>query len=152
MDDKIIERFHTRYKAGEPDECWLWTAASDGEYGQFRMGDRKLLAHRVAYTLAFGPIPNGLCVLHHCDVRRCVNPAHHFLGTKGDNNRDRHKKGRTASGTHIKQSKLNPNIVQSLRERYAAGDVSQRKLAAEYGVTQACIGYIIRRKTWRHVA
>lgn len=81
-------------------ECWPWTgAASDEGYGRFLLNGRNggyVMAHRYAWEQANGPIPDGLFVLHRCDNPRCVNPWHLFLGTKGDNNRDRAAKGRSA--------------------------------------------------------
>lgn len=80
--------------------CWLWTERLSHGYGTITVGGRKgkaQKAHRVAWTLGVGPIPDGQFVLHRCDVRNCVNyEAHLFLGTKGDNNRDRAEKGRSA--------------------------------------------------------
>jgi hypothetical protein len=74
-----------------PSGCWEWTRArSHDGYGVYK----KLRAHRVAYELAFGPIPDGLSVLHHCDNPPCVNPARLFLGTQSDNMRDCYRKGR----------------------------------------------------------
>lgn len=57
--------------------CWLWmkSTASHG-YGQTWDGTTVRLAHRVAWTLAVGPIPEGLTIDHECRNRRCCNPAH----------------------------------------------------------------------------
>ena len=92
--------------SGGADACWLWQASRLGDYGQFvatkpgaltsRGKDQAhLYAHRVAWVIANGrPIPDGLMVLHRCDVPMCVNPAHLFLGTQLDNMRDCKAKGR----------------------------------------------------------
>ncbi len=78
--------------------CLLWVGALDrGGYGVIRIGGRRgntLKAHRVAWTEANGPIPAGLFVCHSCDVRNCIEPAHLWLGTQADNNRDMFAKGR----------------------------------------------------------
>ena len=75
--------------------CWLWTAATTiYGYGQFFFNGRLEGAHRVSWRLHIGEIPDGRCVLHRCDVPRCVNPAHLFLGTKRDNALDSVRKGR----------------------------------------------------------
>lgn len=76
--------------------CWLWTASlrPGSGYGQLRVGRTIAFAHRIAYELFVGLIPNGLYVCHHCDVKQCVNPDHLFLGTAKDNTQDMIRKGR----------------------------------------------------------
>lgn len=83
--------------------CWLWGGSEGTQgYGQFgvRVGGKSMpkLAHRVAWALYRGPIPDGICVLHRCDVRLCVNPDHLFLGSVPDNQRDMARKGRGTKG------------------------------------------------------
>lgn len=80
-------------------ECWLWTGAPNSAgYGMVGEGpagaDRKILAHRLAWEIHFGPIPEGMFVCHHCDTPLCVRPDHLFLGTHTDNMRDMAAKGR----------------------------------------------------------
>lgn len=75
--------------------CYLWAGAViRAGYGKLGRRGRTLSAHRYFWEEENGPIPNGLHVLHKCDVRNCVNPDHMFLGTHGDNMRDMFAKGR----------------------------------------------------------
>ena len=75
--------------------CIEWTGCIlRNGYGQLEIKGKKWLAHRWAWTQAHGPIPEGLCVCHTCDVRHCINPEHLFLGTHADNAHDRDAKGR----------------------------------------------------------
>lgn len=79
--------------------CWLYTGSkSHNGYGHFRIGRKTFRAHRIAWELAFGAIPEGVRVLHTCDQRACVNPEHLFLGTQLDNMADCKAKGRNARG------------------------------------------------------
>jgi len=101
----ITARYWPKVKIAGPDDCWLWIAKARIGYNKtfpgygsiigFRNGKKQpLYAHRVAWELTYGPIPDGLSVLHRCDVSLCCNPAHLFLGTQTDNMRDAFQKGR----------------------------------------------------------
>lgn len=85
----LAERFWSRVdRSGGPDACWPWTlSVRDRGYGYFKSEVGRNLAHRFAYELAHGPIPEGLDVLHHCGVRGCCNPAHLWVDTRPDNER-----------------------------------------------------------------
>lgn len=87
------ERFWAHVAQSEG--CWEWQASVFRTgYGQFRDGGRSMRAHRVAWELVNGPIPEGLHVCHRCDNRKCVRPDHLFLGTRSDNMQDMSAKGR----------------------------------------------------------
>lgn len=137
--------------------CWVWTAATNrGGYGVFGIiRTVNNLAHRVAWQLEHGGIPEGMCVCHHCDNPPCVRPDHMYLGTLIENNEDMARKGRqklppALRGNQISTCKLTPNDVMKIRADHAAG-VGQGALATEMGVTQANISQIVRCKTWKYV-
>ena len=87
--------FWENVAVGDPNDCWEWEASSGyNGYGQYRHNGKMTGAHRVAWNLTHGTIPDGLQVLHHCDNPSCVNPAHLWLGTQRDNIHDMIRKGR----------------------------------------------------------
>lgn len=91
-----------KHVSPQEDGCWQWTGRiRDGGYGRMKLNGKETRAHRVSWLIHKGDIPNGLCVLHRCDNRLCVNPKHLFLGTRRDNYEDMKKKGRHSHGeTH----------------------------------------------------
>jgi len=97
--DDLDKRFRKKVRVAGGDECWEWTGGrfSNG-YGVYWSRDHQgaMRAHRFVFMRMIGPIPDGLFVLHRCDMPTCVNPRHLFLGTQATNMRDRHRKGRTA--------------------------------------------------------
>lgn len=107
-----------------------------------------MVASRAAFIAWIGPLMPGEVVCHRYDNRRCINPAHLFAGTRADNNADAKAKRRIANGARIGTAKLTDDDVARIRSRYAAGGVTQRALAHEFGVTQQLISHIARRTRW----
>lgn len=143
------------------DGCWLWLAGSSGGYGRYRFKGHNLSAHRVSFLLVHGEIPPGMCVCHRCDTPLCVRPDHLFLGSKADNNADRHAKGRSknlfapgqdhphtkCSGEKSWFAKLSDRDVSEIRARRGRGEL-HREIAASFGVNPATISRIARG-IWR---
>jgi hypothetical protein len=161
----LEERFWAKVDIRSVDECWPWTAAlHKGGYGKFQIKTRTtVLAHRVAWELTNGPIPEGMCVCHRCDNRPCCNPAHHFLGTSAENTADKTAKGRCASlpGELSPTSKLKAADVRFIRERWdldahkrmrnriPEGALSLEAMARLFGVSRGLIWLVVARKSWK---
>ena len=160
MEQKYIDLFWR--KVDKSGNCWLWKGAkTDKGYGVAWDGRHTQKAHRVSFMLSNGYMPD-LCVLHRCDVPGCVNPSHLFLGTRADNNRDMHAKGRHATkeafqnGNHKRgeihhASKVTAEKVRQMRSEYAAGGTSYSRLAKKYSLSLSSAYRIVNCRRWKHV-
>ncbi len=139
----VSERFWA--KVDTSGECWLWTACTkrDG-YGRIWHRGKVAIAHRVAWELERGPIPEGLFVCHHCDNHRCVRPDHLFLGTQADNLQDMTAKGRRAVGERLPQTRLTDAQIAEMRRLYRSGGMLQRQIAHQFGTYQGHVSAVVR--------
>lgn len=112
---------------------WQSTLHRDG-YGKFWFEGKQVPAHRMAYQLFRGEIPEGMLVCHTCDNKKCVNPEHLFLGTHSDNVRDMVKKFR-----HWGRRKLTEVEVVEIRRLIQEGGLSQAEIGNMFGVSQITI-------------
>lgn len=129
--------------------CWNWTAATNAAgYGVLALGGKyggSGLAHRVAYQLFNGPIPDAHLVCHACDNPSCVNPDHLFTGTHQANMDDMVAKTRHAHGA-TSYAKLTIEQVRAIK----TDTRSQSAIAADYGLSQQHVSDLKLGKRWRH--
>lgn len=146
----LPERFWA--KVNKTEGCWLWTASENGYgYGQIGTGPKRTnRAHVVSWILNKGPIPDGLCVLHRCDIRRCVNPDHLWLGTRDDNNKDAVEKRRNAFGEKHGHCKLTVENIKEIRKLRKTG-MAYRQISKLFPVNTIQIFRICNLQRWAHV-
>lgn len=177
------ERFWSRVNKDGPTQshmdsaCWEWTGPLHAGYGHFSIRKERMPAHRASWRLNRGPIPAGMKILHGCDYRACVNPAHLRVGTTQDNVADRVARGRSAFGSangsirfperrpsgdrNINRS--NPEVAcrgeRHGRSKLTEADVLairasslfQREIAQLFGISRGAVCSIRSGKNWRHV-
>ncbi len=147
----ISVRFWKRVK--KTSGCWLWLGTGvPAGYGHMKDANRRnVYVHRVSWEIHFGPIPDGLFVLHDCDNPSCVRPDHLFLGTNADNMKDCSRKGRTkgccVQSWHGEKSPVSRLTWGAIREIRSSSD-SLSVLAARYGVTKGSVWKVVKGYTW----
>ncbi len=150
---KLEGRFWERVDKTCSSGCWNWTGYRNPDgYGTFYASKKNLLAHRVSYIISYGEIPEGKCALHRCDNRKCVNPAHLFLGTRADNMADKVRKGRQSRGADLPQTRIGEIDIVTIRDWVTVPCVTTTAVAKAYGVSQPHVSQIVLRKKWAHVA
>ena len=147
------ERFWTKVDRRGVYECWEWTGGRTGNgYGALDIDGKMRTVHRLSFGIHYGDIPDGLCVLHHCDNPPCVNPQHLFAGTVSDNAVDMIRKGRgnRPFGERHHSAKLtDAQVLEILLIKPVSG--YQSTIARKFGVSQVTISDIRSRKTWKHL-
>lgn len=151
IQDRLWEK--TLHQLG-PDVCWPWLGPRMRQgYGSIwiRHGVTAL-THRVAWELTYGPIPDGLCVMHTCDNPPCCNPAHLRLGTVADNNADKQAKGRakSARGELNGHARITEGDVLEMRARRRAGEPN-KSIAQSFGVPYYVVWGAVTGRTWKHL-
>lgn len=138
----MAKRFWQKVAIDKLDECWLWTAnlvnrnKVNQHYGRFRFRGKKEVASRVSYYFAYGPFPAELDVLHTCDIPRCVNPTHLFLGNAKVNGEDMVRKGRSPAGDKHGRAKLDEALALAIYQSATSHQFpSLQATANHFGVT-----------------
>lgn len=180
---RVLERFTQFLRLYPADACWEWQGYRvEKGYGQFGYGRIGVVcrAHRVAYHLFRGVIPEGLQVLHSCDNPACVNPAHLHLGTDADNKREAVERRRMSQGgdhwmrkypervlrgkdhpwrRHPEKipvgeatsgARLTDSAVLEIRRLWGSG-ASSVVLADRFGVSAATIADAATGRCWKHL-
>lgn len=149
--DRVIKSIN-KHSSG----CWIWGKSIRNGYGQISMNGKVTYAHRVAYAMFKGDIPEGLFVRHsnNCISRACCNPDHLTLGTNADNMQDVRNAGYdkvvTGKGEEHYNAKLNEQAVADIRDEIRAG-ARPIDLVDKYGISISVICKVARGESWGHV-
>lgn len=137
-------------KINKTETCWLWTGAVANGYGTIR-NERQVQenANRVSFRLFHGPIPQGMHILHSCDVKLCVNPNHLSAGTRVQNIQEALERGlmHPARGEQSGRSKLTESMVLAIRKDTRSSSC----IARELGLGINTVDYARKGRTWKHV-
>ena len=147
--DRRAQLFWRKVRRKNKNGCRLWSGVPDIKgYGQATLNGYQTGAHRIAYILTYGKIPEGMVVMHVCDTRLCCNPDHLRIGTQAENLADMRAKGRGGDYRNFGEAhgrcKLTAMDVEQIKHLYATTRMSQQAIADRFGVGQSQIGRILR--------
>lgn len=147
-----IETFEQRFfdRVDKTENCWFWKGLKTKRgYGVCKKLGKNITTHRISYEMHKGSIPDGMCVLHKCDNRCCVNPDHLVLGTHQDNLDDMFCKNRHIKGEKSCKSKLTE--AQVIEIRNLSKDNTKNQLANMFNVSPHTIYSVVSRRSWKHL-
>lgn len=140
-----------KYSIDEKSGCWNWTGSFTNEgYGQLGMGGKVYRAHRLVFESLAGRIPAGKILMHMCDNRGCVNPAHLVIGTQRENVADKVNKRRQSMGFKHYKCRLSPDDVNLIIDMWSRG-YDTRTIASFTPITHSAIHYMINGRVWKSV-
>lgn len=151
--DAVVRAFFEKVRRSDSG-CLEWTGATARfGYGCIRIKRKLYSAHRLSYQWFVGPVAADQVVRHTCDNPPCVNPHHLRVGTHGDNVHDTIARGRKVQvrGERIGTAKLTVDKVREIRRLAESGELSQRAIGRQFGVSHTVIQGIVRRRFWTHV-
>lgn len=141
--ENLLFRFKSSYKENPVSGCLEWQRPlTSYGYARIHFKGRPQYAHRICWELENGPIPDGLCVCHKCDNRKCGNVDHLFLGTKKDNSLDRIRKGRPCKGRAL----LTPEQAKEIFE----SNEPNIRLAERFNISNQAICDIKKGRNWKN--
>lgn len=149
--DRLTDSFNKKViKSDNKDDCWDWNAALKTGYGSMKYNDKNIRAHRLSWIIHNGSIPDGLCVLHKCDNRKCNNPNHLFLGSKVDNIKDMVSKGRNKYliGETNGRSTITQEIVDNIKRLLEIETPTE--IAKKYNISRQIVYKIKYKQTWNY--
>lgn len=149
----IKERFESKITKAQSG-CWNFNTTGKG-YGKFWANGTKHNAHKFAYQLYTGPIPDGCVVMHSCNNKKCVNPGHLSAGSQSKNRKDAiadglAKKPPTFIGERHYAATVTEDVVKAIRLARSLG-CSRGEIRRRFGVSRGCANGIISGATWRHL-
>ncbi len=154
--EELERRFWDKVERHGDDECWPWIGHRDKQgYGRLFTWSSKgtrtqRAAHRIAYAITNGGVPENLLVMHSCDNKWCCNPNHLSIGTDLDNSRDASMKGRMHPGERTFGAILTEEIVKEIG-RLSKSGIGSNQIGRNLKIHRKTVADVVNRKTWRHV-
>ncbi len=152
--EELLEAYWDKVDKRGPDECWEWIGAREKLKGYGLFGTKRISkstkAHRIAWELEHGEIPEGLLVCHHCDNPPCCNPRHLFIGTPLDNTTDSVKKDRHNRGERHPDARLKDEDIHNIFALNQEGKTHQ-EIGEALRIEGSYVSQILSGRKWKHL-